>query len=97
MVAVLDRLVATVFTVTVLSHGVLGGSVVLVVVVAVLGVTVTVVQVVDVVAVLDRLVATVFTVAVLGRRVLSVFVIGHDAAPSLGRSSPACVSASATT
>jgi hypothetical protein len=72
VVVVRDGLVATVGTVLVIGHGVLGGRLVLVVVVLVQSVVVSVVHVVDVVVVLDGLVTAVGAVRVLGDGVLCV-------------------------
>ena len=77
MVVVLDGLVATALAVGVFGDGVLRDRLVLVVVIAVQGVTVGPVQVVDVVVVLDGLVATALAVGVLGQGVLGMDV-GHE-------------------
>ncbi|MCI9887473.1 hypothetical protein JT358_03215 [Micrococcales bacterium 31B] len=74
MIAVVNRLVAALFTVFVLRDAVLGAGFVLVVMIAVFGVAVIVVQVVDVAVVGDGLVATVFAVLMFGARVLCVRV-----------------------
>lgn len=78
VVTVFDRFVATVFTVLVLSSGVLSNVVVFVVVVAVERVNVTVVQVVNVVAAINCFVPAVCTVLMLGDGVLGSLVFGQS-------------------